>query len=507
MGSRVRLFRTGLLIITILLGSGIRIFSQDTGSIGENQTISPVLPAPGMLINIPVADAEIEEESEILEIYVESTPASPIINSPWTLVIMVNYSNPSFVNVRPPELPPTLVMDSRVRVEPRIFREERWTRFEYIFYSQTAGTIRLDPFIITVPDLQAETNIISVSFREAPVVVRRYDPRFRWAGTAPPVYTGSSAELVLELIDWNPDLAVPRGLFQGRTPLNAIVSEGSPVLSSDGIYRYAINVIPLEGEIIVLDAFSFRSDIHTLSVPVVRIPVLETEFVQEIIEEEEEDIIADVYLPFPRPERNIFFPLEGIYQRTLNVIEELWEENRRAEALAIVRRNERESVIGVFLPPLRSEMEQLMGLRYSDDEYWRPLNVHPLSWMVSFIIIIFTIVFLIFFRRRFRSGKSNPVFYRNIKNSFIFILLLGFLLIIFEEGIRKLVILPLFPGQNAVILERTAVHRIPDYNAGINAYFPEGQPVTVGDLRGEWRYVESSDGRSGWILDMAVIKY
>ena len=503
MGSRIRLFRTGLLIILILFNSGISIFSQDEGS-QDRQTISPILPSPG--IPESMQEEEIEEEIEILEIYVESSPQSPVVNNPWTLVIMVNYSNPSFVNVRPPELPPALVMDSRVRVEPRTFRGERWTRFEYVFYSQTAGTLRLEPFIITVPGLQTETNIISVSFREIPVVVRRYDPRFRWSGTAPSIHTGNRLDLVLELSDWNPDLALPRGIFQGRTPANAIVSEGNPILSADGIYRYTISIIPLEGELVVLDAFSIRRDIHTLSIPALRIPVLMTEPIHEIIEIEAEEVIADIFLPFPHWEINIFL-LDGLLNRTVNEIEILWEEGRRGEALALIRRNERESVIGVFLTPIRREMEDLMGLRFSEDEHWRPLNVHPFSWMVSFIIILITIVFLIFFRRRFRSGKGNPVFYKSLKNAFVFILLLGFAFIFFEEGIRKLLILPLFPNQNAVIIERTPVHRIPDNNAGINAFFSEGQPVTVGDLRGEWRYAETSDGRSGWILDMAVIKY
>ena len=453
-----------------------------------------------------------QEEENVLELLVNSSPVNPMVNAQWTLVIMVNHSNPSNVNVRPPDIPASLHMD-RVRIEARMFRNERWTQVEYIFTSRRAGAVNLEPFIVTVPGLQAQTESISVNFRDVPVSTRSYQPRFRWLGSVPSIHTGTKGELLLELTDWNPVMDPPRGFFQGRIPVNAIISEGTPAAAGDGTYRYVISVIALEGDSVNLAALSFISGTYSLSVPALRIPVLS---LPQVIIQEEIDVPDDDGLGFENPAFNfpeiqgeVFFIFKGACDRIVSEVRTLWNESRRAEALAEIRRYERDSPVGPFLVPLRSGMEQALGLGFTENERWRPLNVHPLSWLFSFFLFIFTGIFLVIYRPRREQNRRTVTssLPRGFKSTLLLLLAAGLSFILVEGGLRKLRIIPFNPARNAVVLEQISVHRIPDYNSGINAWFTEGQPVMAGDTRGGWRYVESADGRAGWIPDEAVITY
>jgi len=50
------------------------------------------------------------------------------------------------------------------------------------------------------------------------------------------------------------------------------------------------------------------------------------------------------------------------------------------------------------------------------------------------------------------------------------------------------------------VLESTSAYRIPDVSGVILAQFDEGQPVKIRSSSGTWIYVESIDGRSGWVM-------
>ena len=486
MGRRKRLHRIGLLVIFLQLFSGL-LFSPQ-------QVLYP------------------QEEERILELFLDSSPINPMVNTPWTLIIMVNHPNPSNVNVRPPDIPSSLHMD-RVRIEARMFRNERWTQVEYIFISRRAGAVSLEPFLVTVPGIQAETDSISISFRDTPVSTRSYQPRFLWLGSVTSLNMGAKSELVLELTDWNPALDPPSGIFQGSIPVNAIIDESIPVAAGNGVYRYPINVIALEGDSVNLEAISFISGTYSLSIPALRIPVHPSSPVissEEIDTASDDDLIIESrILNFPDVQGDVFFIFQGTHNRIVSDIRILWDEGRRAEALAEIRRYERDSPAGPFLTALRSEMEEALDLGFTENERWRPLNVHPLSWLICFFLFIFTCIFLVVYRPR-RERKRQSVTSSlpgGFKGTLVLMLVIGLAFIFVEGGLRRLRIIPLNQAKNAVVLEQIPVHRIPDLNSAINAWFTEGQPVTAGDMMGGWRYVESVDGRAGWIPDHAVIIY
>ena len=523
MGRGKRFFRSGLLIFLLFLFIQPYLFSQDMS--GDTFWSVP----PPFQINEPEIESDNENHEEEtpavnitevieiplpipLELHVETTPLNPMVNNPWNIIIMVNHPNPSQVNVRLPDLPSILQMDDRVRVDARLFRGETWTRVEYSFIPRRAETITLAPFTVVVQDRQVQTSSIRATFREVPVVIRTYTPRLRWLGTVPVLNTGTRAEIILELSDWNPELPLPGGFLQGIVPPNAIINERNPVDVGEGIYHYPFHIIALEGESVSLNTVSYNIGQYTLTVPALRfnvlsLPELSENEEMEDYEERTGGIVQAAALT--GGSAGLPFFLQGSYNRIVENTMSLWEDGKRAEALAEIRRHERDSPAGIFLSSMRIEMEELLGLGFTENESWRPLRVHPFSWVVSFILIVLSVIFLLVCRpkksiARF-SSVSRP--HKGLKFAFILLLMTGISFILYEEGIRKLIISPLNPSSNAIVAERTSIYRIPDFNSGIIAYFPEGQPVITRELNGEWRYAETIDGRSGWVPVDSLITY
>jgi SH3-like domain-containing protein len=52
-----------------------------------------------------------------------------------------------------------------------------------------------------------------------------------------------------------------------------------------------------------------------------------------------------------------------------------------------------------------------------------------------------------------------------------------------------------------LVLHGVNAYRIPDTQAQINTRFDDGQTVTVRSEHETWLYVESVDGRTGWIQE------
>ena len=482
-----------------------------------------------------------EEAPLPLEVRLETSPANPMVNNPWSIYVLVNYPSPSQVTVKPPRFPPSLILE-RIRTETRSVQGERWTRVEFLFTPQRTGTVTLDPFMVTVPDRQAETGGISVRFREEVKTVKRYDPRFKWASPVPSVPSGERGELFLELTNWDPSKDAPKGFFRGRAPTNAILEEGSLAEEGEGKFRYSINVIPLEESDLTLEAFSFQAEGYNLNVPEIKVPVLPVSSAGEpdssqvrqaeapspdtMVDENSQDEIPRDDIPqddtpqdiipeisFTGNPEQVLPLLRGEYKRICAEVQTLWEENRRVEALAEIRRNERDSLSGPYLAPLRKEMEQALGLGFTEDESWRPLSISLPSWAIlGFLIIFIPLLLLIFrpYRRILRNSVPRGVTSRRrsgFRTVIVLVFSIGLAVILLEEGLGNFLIGRLNSSRNAAVLEKTPGYRVPDIKGAVNVRFDEGQPVTVSDVSQDWCYAETSDGRFGWVPRGAVITY
>jgi len=216
--------------------------------------------------------------------------------------------------------------------------------------------------------------------------------------------------------------------------------------------------------------------------------------------------------PFPETRETVFFLLQDEYDRIIGAVRALWEENRRAQALAEIRRNERDSLSGPFLISLRREMEQAMGLGFTEEERWRPLRVPLFVWLFFGLVVPLAGVFLLVFRPRL-GNRRNPLKDQSssrrgsFRNVIILILSIGLALIFLEEGWGRVSMRRLSSTGRTAVLESTPAYRVPDVMGTVNARFGEGQPVFVSAYHLDWYYAESPDGRSGWVPREAVINY
>ena len=520
MERRKRTGRAGLLIFLLILIFGPALF-RDGGLWAEEGAAG--------------------EEDKPLIVRIEASPANPIVNGLWSIFVLVNHPSPSEVNVKPPRFPSSMLLE-RVRTETRSVQGERWTRVEFLFTPQRTATVTLEPFVVTVQNRQAESSAISVRFREEVRTAKRYDPRFRWVNPASPFPVGEQGEIFLELTNWDPQKNAPRGFLQGRAPRNAILEEGSPAEGGEGFFRYAVSFIPLEGSEIILGAFSFQAEGYTLNVSGITIPVLpspgseapsaETGPDGNFINETQPDEVPlndSVWIPFPgafatevsapvNPEA--VFPLfRREYNRIISRVRDLWEKNQRAEALAEIRRNERDSLSGPFLVPLRKDMEQALGFVFTGNEQWQPLGISLVSWVVLGFLLLSVVTILIVFhsrpeirrdsvQRNFIQRKSVTKGRRSgFMTVIVLVLSIGLAVIFLEVGLGNILIDRLNSSRKTAVLGKTPAYRIPDAKGAINAFFDEGQPVTVSDFKLDWCYAETGDGRFGWVPREAVIPY
>jgi hypothetical protein len=205
-------------------------------------------------------------------------------------------------------------------------------------------------------------------------------------------------------------------------------------------------------------------------------------------------------IPFPKTGGRVFPFFRPEYEHTVADLRALWEEGRRAQALAEIRGKERESWAGPEFAGLRREMEQSLGLGITEDEKWRPRNA-PVVLFAGLLLFVAAAVFLL--RLRFSAGFS-AVTSGKISGYTIRIVLAA--TVVF--AVILLVEFSGFSGNGGrAVLEKTPVYRVPEKEGAVRAFFGEGQPVRAGVSRGEWVYVESADGRAGWAPAALVIRY
>jgi hypothetical protein len=457
------------------------------------------------------------DEGDALELLIETSPADPVVGSPWSLYILVKYPHPREVNVEPPRFPSTLALE-RVRAGVRIDAQgERWTQVEFLFNPVRVDAITLEPFEVKTPNRRSLTPPLRVSIKED-TIRRRYNPAFRWVDRTPSIPKGEMGKLVLELVNWDPLKKVPSGFFQGKAPVNAILEESPPSRQEEGVYRYNISVIPLDSSAVKLPRVLFNSDIYSLSIPEITISILPAKVipasplkVDEVIQDEaaiiKEDFIQMPY--FPDSRENVFFLIRRDYRQNIARAIILWDEERYAESLAELRKSERNSLSGPYLISLRREIEQILGIGLTENENWRPLRISLPIWGVLGFIILLAGAFLFDLQRQKVNKKRNINF--RLGNGFLTIvvtlLVVTLAFIFLEESIGSILVgRPGSTGKTA-ILKETFGYRIPDPKGAVSDQFFEGQPVIVSDYRGGWCFAETPDGRSGWVPRTSVILY
>jgi hypothetical protein len=365
-----------------------------------------------------------------------------------------------------------------------------------------------------------------------------------------------------------------------RTPVGAIL-ESSLLREDDkaaGVLL-RLRLIPLEEGRLNIPGFKvsvgdYSLDIPALSIPVSRngsreaaspAPVSEAPGSSPVEPPPSPEPQSRKNLPFPKTLPEPLPPFRAGYGNIRERAAALWDRGLRVEALAELRRNERDYAGGPALIPLRREVEKLLGISGNGDETWRPRLLLAGIFAVSAGLAL-AFLFLSFpsfpkkvtpgpawcykiIRKpdRFREpGGFVPAFGKNgerpgspdglreggpktglseqprsKKTTRLFrfctvVFALPALFSLWRLGAFSLSG-PSFPGNSG--LSRTAltrdaeVFRVPGPEGTVVFRLEEGRRVLVRSLQGEWAYAETEisgqeeGGRSGWVKTGALVFY
>jgi hypothetical protein len=456
----------------------------------------------------------------------EASPASILAGSFWTVNLLVDHPAPQEVEVRLPPLPRGLSLD-RVRVEPRLVQPpsgapnqeagRRWTSLQYRFLAGNPGRIELGPFEVLVRGVSALSPSFSVTVRNPSA----QPPRVFWRDLPRTLTVGEEAALVLCVEGWNrPDL--PEGLSLPPVPPMAILE----VLAPEGEGELLVlRVIPLEGPRFTFPAFSFPLGTQSLRAPSLSIPVnpapaepspksLATESPtpeNPLPGDPSPDLPARApYPPFPdsAPPAGI---LAGLGREIRERSRALWEEGQVVEALAELRRNERDHPAGLSLRRLRRDLERSLGLEAEPDERYSPRPLLIPGLVLSLLLAALCLTLPPGLLRPRISQESPPkrrsgALLRALSLFFSVAALFCLFRLIFDRR-PSLNYRGGNPPRQALARE-APVHRVPDDRGTEIARFSEGQGLLVYEIREGWAYAESPvNGRAGWIRTGTYLIY
>jgi hypothetical protein len=431
-------------------------------------------------------------EQERLFVEVTFSPEQPVVNTPWRISMMVDYSHPEYVGARPPEFPEALRLDE-MRIEPLI-REDRsrWTAVRWTFIPQSPvpeDPIHLGSFQITAPGKIAFTDEMDIIVLSKDPAAKNYRPHLVWDKIQTPFEMGASGSLLLRLFDWNPLRPYPK--ISLAAPEQAILEE-IPLTQAD-IARSAVlrlSLIPLTVGEVTIPRLRFKSEGVNLEIPSLTIQVVPSTKGTISPQTLEPIFIVDTISPsatarFPETVPRIPAVFFRIAVGTVSQAKTLWEHGEKAEALALVRRNERDGVFGFAFAPLRKDMEQALGLVPSHDETWIPKKVCLIAVFCSL-----TGLMVVLFKRKPRQVRKRASF-ASVLAALAFGCLAGF----WNPLQRK-----------TAVFHTSDVYPVPEFKSAITGQINDGQWAIIRSMSNEWVFAESDD-LSGWILFEKAVFY
>jgi hypothetical protein len=277
--------------------------------------------------------------------------------------------------------------------------------------------------------------------------------------------------------------------------METLLPEGDEIL--------ALRVIPLEGPVFVLPGFSFSLGARTLQAPPLNIPV-------NPAPREEDAGTGEAPGPagagFGEGTLEPVPPWPGgsgmsgaIWNRRIEERSRaLWEEGQVVEALAALRRRERDHIAGFTLAALRRELERALRLEEEGDEIFRhPLFLIPLSALC----LILAALGLTVPRRLWRERGFAVRACGGASLAFSVLALLCLLRLTTASPLKG--ILPAYlRGKNPrqALAQGAPMYRAPEEGAAETLSLKQGQGLLVFEIRDGWAYAESlRDGVTGWI--------
>jgi hypothetical protein len=418
----------------------------------------------------------------------------------------------------------------------------RQTMLEYYFFLNAPGRVSLAPFTISVPaapDLPEAPESPRIRFRSPAIqfLVRASgetgaggsssarDPRLSWRDVPGRLSPGEEAEIVLVRQDRDTrPLPSPR-LLVPRTPVGAIL-EASPPREGDeaaGVLL-RLRIVPLEEGRLNIPAFSVPAGDYSLDIPALSVPVGPAGRDREAAPLPSRGEISAPpersSLPFPETALRPLFPFKAGCESIRDRARAFWDRGLRVEALAELRRNERDYAGGPALSFLRRDAEKILGLSGNGGEAWRPRVLFRGIFAISAGLAAASLV-LGFLSAKKRVTPAPAWCYKVIgkfkKPAWVLRVLAALFAVLAFFSLGALGFLPLegspfagLSGFSRPALAREAeAFRVPGPEGTPAFRFEEGRRVLVRSVREGWAYAEipGKEGRSGWVRTEALVFY
>ena len=337
-------------------------------------------------------------------IMIEVSEGTPLAGSTWVFTVLVDYGNPNQVSVLEPPFAEGLVLEqvlqgsrlvnfgSWLTGAPHAAAYERWTATEYRFVLSRPGIFTFDPFTVVTPQGQAITRPFTLMVQDPQGGALHYGTA--WTGIPESLVTGERSVFTLRIVGDPPPESgnldrfltrppLPRaGLFMPAVPPGHIL-ESLPIAQFEAAQGTVLRLrlIPLEAGSFSLEQRQFSYGDAVFEIPALHIPVNQSARGFVITAPEAETavpVMAGPTLPFPscevaraanpRLHERHQGEFEVVYFTALN----LWERGYRANALAVLRQNERDHRARALFAAVRREAEAALGLASTHDERRRP---------------------------------------------------------------------------------------------------------------------------------------
>jgi hypothetical protein len=425
------------------------------------------------------------EDETVPRVLVYSFPDHPVAGSLWTLTLLIDHTDPDEVDVIAPHFESTLFLDQAIKSPrllnpatgqvfavnpPEILSEqmtafERWTVMEYRLMFNSSETVSFGAFTVITPQGQTKTDPFDVEVEESlagpPGSAEMHHYRLAWEGIPPILKKGENAVFSLRINSGDlPAFPPDSKLFLPPVPPGYIL-ESLPLTQGEKITGIAIRLrlIPLKEGSFILEGRRFSHNGSVFEIPAMRIPVLAATEAKGIPAETNETPVKSGSVPPLLPLKTVAAVYPDLYRKhragcesIYNTSGSLWEKGSYAEALAILRQNERDHPAGELFTVIRRGAEKDLGLAGTNDEKKRLINKIR-NWLP------------------FLKGESR-----------------------------------------AAVLREIHLRRIPD-TAGEEVYFlKEGQPVLLLPQeikRNNWLQIITNDNNKimGWVPKEAIIIY
>ncbi|GMO36518.1 MAG: hypothetical protein Ta2F_12460 [Termitinemataceae bacterium] len=518
---------------------------------------------------LPVAEDETASvyEGPQIDVFTELSSDDIELNVPFAITVMVNHPNPIEVRVMPPDFEDNFAIE-RVRTDVQLLRNnsgltDRWTCVEFLLIPLTIGSRYLGAFEVAIPGRTAATKRVHVNVQDERTIKAG---RMQWIGaeiwSRPPesIVVGQTIEAGLRLLEFEKEKMANKTLpLRIEAPENAIIEE-LPVSVADknlGIH-FKVRILPLDKKDVRIASHSFRFEGRTLSVPALTIRVTEDPLQNEVsaldaavtetansndandlnvndhtanldeigVKDYKSDTELFLETPFPLYDFSKFIILRKSLLKTASIAKKYWEDGNYAQSVASLRKAEKSSFYGQYLIPLRISVEKNLNIDDSSNESLYSFLLIIMLGIISsslFFILIFFAVQKIKKGIQYRIDSSSNKMFKNSTKTFLdkipaataqsgallnptarmtVILCVAAFFVsaaFFTTSLRK--------NSNTAVLKAGYANAVPELARKTDVFFYEGEKATVRSSTSKWAYVETEDGRSGWVPVVKVLYY